>query len=149
MAVDSYAIIANTLKTIVDTEFSTEQIVAAHDQLHESLGVDGAVCGISPIRELPMSGNYTAKNTMVQIQFFDFWEKEIDPTQEADPRVITGYHARLLEAIRQHNDVGTGAHWYFQWEGTEYPRDPTGNNTRFVMSLRAWSTNDALYETTS
>jgi hypothetical protein len=144
---DHYADAADALKIIIDATYAAEQVVATHDQLHEALGVDGAVCGISPLREAPIPTQRTTQQTYIQIQFFDTWEKEIDPNQEVDPRIITRLHARLLESLRVATVAIEGVPWYFQWEGTDYPRDPTGNNTRFVMTLRAWSNNAAEYET--
>lgn len=147
MAVDSYAIAAEALKQIIDLTFAPEQITADHDQLHEALGTDGPVVGIAPLREGPFPSQELVQETFIQVQFFDFWEKEIDPTQQADPRVITGYHARLKEAIRDTSFTALGSTWYFQWRGTEYPRDPTGNNTRFVMTVRAVGNNTTMVET--
>jgi hypothetical protein len=145
--IDPYAVAANALKMMVDQEFAPEQIVADHDELHESLGTDGPVVGIAPVRQAPMPGNRAAQNVFIQIQFFDFWEKEIDPTLSVDPRIITAFHTRLLEKIRSTTVQADNALWYFQWEGTEYPRDPVGNKTRFIMTLRSWADNGALVET--
>ncbi len=142
-----YADAADALVALCNTIYAPEQITAIHDQLHEALGVDGAVIGVAPIREIPVPGQRTTQQTYIQIQFFDVWEKEIDPSQEVDPRVIAAYHARLLEALRTATITVSGSLWYFQWEGTEYPRDPTGNNSRFIMTVRAWSKNAAEYET--
>ena len=147
----TYAIAAEAVKQMIDTEFAAEQITCIHDELHEALGSDdvgGSIAGVSLIRQTPAPGNRTAMHTLIQVQFFDGWDKEIDPTQEVDPRIIDGYHARLLHRIQSTNVTASGDHWFFQWEGTEFPRDPTGNKTRFVMTIRAWSNNAALIETT-
>jgi len=148
-AIDTYAIAANALVEICNTTFAPEGVITAHDQLHEALGTDGPVCGVSPLREVPFSNNILVQDTFVQIQYFDVWEKEIDPTQEVDPRIITGLHARLKEALRTASITVSGAQWYFNWVATEYMRDPTGNNTRFVMQVRVVGNNSALVETTS
>lgn len=144
---DSYAIAAEAMKAMIDVEFAPEQITAEHDELHESLGVDGPVVGIAPDRLQPMAGNRAAMHTLLHVQFFDIWEKDIDPTMVVDPRIITGYHNRLLTKIRTTTVTTNNDHWFFQWEGTEFPRDPVGNKTRFVASFRAWSDNTALVET--
>jgi hypothetical protein len=145
---DPYAPVANALVAAITAEFTPEQITADHDQLHEALGVDGPVCGVAPLREVPVANTRVAQHTLIQIQFFDVWEKEIDPTQQVDPRIITGHHARMMRVVREVVVPIGDSHWFLQWEGTEYPRDPTGNNSRFVMVVRAWSTNSALVETT-
>lgn len=144
---DSYAIAAQAMKAMIDAEFAAEQIVAEHDELHESLGVDGPVCGIAPDRLMPVPGNRAAMHTVLHVQFFDIWDKEIDPEMVVDPRVITSYHNRLLTKIRATAVTANNDHWFFQWEGTEFPRDPVGNKSRFVASFRAWSDNTALVET--
>lgn len=144
---DPYAVAAGALKLMIDQEFAPEQIVADHDELHESLGTDGPVVGIAPARQAPAPGNRAAMHTLITVQFFDFWEKEIDPTLSVDPRIITGLHTRLLEKIRATTVEADNAQWFFQWEGTEYPRDPVGNKTRFVATFRSWADNGALVET--
>jgi hypothetical protein len=145
-----FAIAAAAIKEMIDQEFAVEQITCIYDELHEALGSDdtgGSIAGVSLIRQVPAPGNRVAMHTLIQVQFFDGWDKEIDPTQEVDPRIIDGYHARLLNRIQSTTVTASGDHWFFQWEGTEYPRDPTGNKTRFVMQIRAWSNNSALIET--
>jgi len=146
-AVDQYAIIANGLISLVNTTFAAEGVAAIHDELHESLGTERIEVGVAPVREQPMPGNRAAAHTLVTIQFFDLWDKAVDPTQMVDPRRITGFHARLKEALRTASIATSDSYWFFQWEGTEYPRDPTGNKTRFVMTVRAWSQNATLHET--
>jgi hypothetical protein len=146
---DAYTDAANALKAVIEAVYDdVPNIQIAHDELHEALGTDGPCVGIAPLREIPVATNRTTQQTYIQIQFFNDWEKEIDPTQEVDPRIITQLHARLMDALRTVTVTVGDIPWYYQWEGTEYPRDPTGNKTRFVTTLRAWSVNAAEYETT-
>lgn len=144
---DAYAIAAEAMKAMIDVEFAPEGVTAIHDELHESLGVDYIAVGIAPDRQVPVSGNRAAMHTQLHVQFFDLWDKSIDPEMVVDPRRITGLHNRLLTRIRQTDVVANNDHWFFQWEGTEYPRDPVGNKSRFVATFRAWSDNTALVET--
>lgn len=144
---DGYAIAAEAMKVMIEAEFAAESPQVYHDELHESLGNDGLVIGIAVERQVPAPGNLAAMQTVFHVQFFDYWEKTIDPTLVVDPRVITGYHNRLLTKVRTTNVTANNDHWFFNWEGTEYPRDPVGNKTRFVATFRAWSDNTALVET--
>lgn len=145
---DAYTDAANALKSVIEAVYSdVPNIQVMHDELHEALGTDGPVVGIAPLREVPVAGNRTTQLTYIHVQFFNDWEKEIDPTQEVDPRIITQLHARLMDALRTVTVTVGDIPWYYQWEGTEYPRDPTGNKTRFETTLRAWSANASEYET--
>lgn len=144
---DPYAVAAEAMKQIIDGEFNDLGIVAIHDELHEALGNDGPVVGIAPDRIVPMAGNRAALHTDFHVQWFEFWEKEIDPTLEVDPRLITAIHNRLLRAVQRAAVTVNNDHWFFQWQGSEFPRDPVGNKTRFVASFRAWADNSAIVET--
>lgn len=145
---DPYAIAANAVEQIINSEFADEQPEVLHDELHESLGQDGIYVGIAPVRAVPVPNNRVAQHTLLHVQFFDLWEKRVDPHMIVDPRRITDFAYRLQDAIRRASVTANGNMWYFQWEGTEFPRDPVGNKTRFDMTIRAWGNNAALVETT-
>lgn len=146
---DTYEVIATALKQIIDTEFAAEGITAVHDNLHESLGLRRVSVGIAPVRDAPNDTRSVAGNFTVEIRFYDLWDKKVDPEQSVNPIKITGYAERLKKSIQQSqiDYPGTGEVWFFQWVGTEYPDDPTGNKTRFHMTVRSWGNNTALVET--
>lgn len=142
-----YSEVADALATIIDTEFSDLGVTAEHDYLHDSLGAEARAVGVSPIAERPRAGELAVQETNVRVQFFDFWEPEADPTASVDPRIVAGYAQRLRDAIRVARTTGTDAVWFFDVVGVEYPRDPVGNLSRFVATVRAYGNNSALVET--
>lgn len=144
-----YSTVATALQQIINTEFAPEGFVAIKDRIHESLGRERTEIGIAPIEEFPREGNAITQETSVEIRFYDVWSDEIDPSTMIDPTRITGYAERLRSAIRrsQASDPATGSVWFFQVGRTQYPEDPTGNNTRFHMNVRALGNNSALVET--
>lgn len=151
MATSAYELAAAQLKIAIDTAFAAEGFVAAHDQLHESLGWNGTQIGIAPIRDVVNTNNYI-QETWIQVQFFGQWMKEITPTTAVDPRIVTNYAERFRRAVQDRVVPPIGiadVMWYFNLVEIEYPRDPNGNNTRFVARLRAWGNNSALVETTA
>ena len=144
-----YVIAANGLAQIITSTFSAEGVVPIHDELHESLGRDGRVVGISLDREFPGTRHREAQNVYLKVQWFEQWTDEVDNTIVHDPRTSATLANRLQLGIASANLTYSGDFWFFQWMGTEYPRDPTGNKTRFIMSVVSWGNNAALLETSS
>jgi hypothetical protein len=144
-----YSIAAAGLATIITTEFADLSVIPRHDELHESLGEDGRYVGISVDQrgDAPGARNRVAQETWCTVQWFEKWIKEVDPHQEVDPRTITELAHRLQQAIADSELTYSGDFWFFNWEGTEYPRDPVGNKTRFIMRVRAYGNNAGLLET--
>lgn len=136
-----YRIAASGIEQIITTEFADLGVVPLHDELHESLGREGRVVGISIDREAPMARNRVAQQEFIRIQWFEEWTDEVDPTIIHDPRLIADLAFRLQVALGAANLTYSGDFWYFNWEYTEYPRDPTGNKTRFVMYVVAYANN--------
>jgi hypothetical protein len=142
-----YAIAASALEQIINAEFEDEATVAEHDRLHEALGQRRRRCGLSPIREFPNARNRVAQETLIEIRYFDLWKKEITPETKIDPRIVTDKAERLRRAINAATINASGEVWFMNVEGTEYPPDPTGNASRFYMTVRAWGNNAGLVET--
>lgn len=149
--INPYEVVATALKEIIDTEFAPESITAVHDRVHESLGLRRVSVGIAPLRDVPSDIGAVAGNIWVEIRFYDLWEKKVDPEQAVNPFKITMYNERLKKAIQrsQASYPGTNEVWFFDWQGTEFPPDPTGNSTRFHMTVRSWGENTALNETSA
>lgn len=146
----TYETVATALQQIIATEFSAEGFTAIRDNLHESLGRERVDIGIAPIEDYPRETNEIMEETYVEIRFYDLWTQEISPDTVVDPARITGFAQRLKDAIRvsQATDPGTGQVWFFNVRRTVYGNDPTGNKTRFHMTVRAFGNNPALVETT-
>jgi hypothetical protein len=142
---------AASIKQIFDTEFSAQGYVMTFDKLHEALGRDRVEVGIAPLRDVVNDRNALVQETFMEVRFYDLWRQEIDPTTQVDPTQITEYAERLRNALRNARAtvIGTDQVWYFTVLSTEYPDDPTGNKTRFHMTVRAYGNNADLVETTA
>lgn len=135
------------VKTIVEDEFAPEGLTVRNDKLHDSLGWDGAVSAVYPSAEAP--GDATiVQNMLVVVQVFQRYELNVDPEQRVDPAKIEEWAWRLQRAFKQDMGPGTEKVWYWNVAHIEYPDDPTGNKTRFVMSLEGYTSNASLIETT-
>lgn len=143
---DPYAVAAEGLKAIIDVEFADELIVATHDKLHESMGLEGIEVGISPTDQVPLSSNANVLDTGLFVQFYGLWEKMVDPTQQVDPRLVTGWADRFRRRVEstQAGAAGSSEVWYYEVLRVEYPDDPTGNKSRFNAYVRARGDNTAL-----
>lgn len=144
----TYEIVAAALETIVNQEFLEEQYVVKHDDIHESLGEDRTTIGIAPDDQTPRSDNRMIQETVVVVKWFGKYEARVDPTQHVDPRPITGRAERFLRACGAAEVTSSQGFWYFNVDRIEYPSDPTGNKTRFVAYIRAYSQNPSIIETT-
>jgi hypothetical protein len=145
--IDPYLLASEAVAQIITDEFAAEQIAPIHDQIHESLGTDRVTVGIAPAAETLDARNATVNVYTIEIRFFDLWDKEIDPEQTVNPRKITMYGNRLKRAIEQAQFQSDANVWYFRWVRTDYPNDPTGNKTRFIMRIEALGDNTSLIET--
>lgn len=141
--------VATAVIAVFNSTFSAENFVMIPDELHESLGRDSVAVGISPIEDTRLNGNALVQETWVEVKLYDLWTQEISPETIVSPYKITAYAERLRNALRiaSASDPGTGQVWYFDVTRTQYPRDPTGNKTRFVMTIRAFGNNSNLVET--
>lgn len=147
---DPYTTAADALKTIIDAEFEDLNVAAIHDNIHESLGAEDRVVGIAPLRDAPYSGSGVAGDLQIEVRFYDFYMLDVDPTQAVDPRTITTYADRLKRALSGQAavlDPASNDTWFFNWQGTDYPDDPTGNKSRFHMRISAVGDNTSLVET--
>jgi hypothetical protein len=145
--VSPFEIAYAAVKAAIDAEFADDDIHVFPDELHESLGATEINVGIAPVRDAPMTNGRVVQETFLHVQWFDLWDPQIDPTQTVDPTPITRKAERLRIALGPLS-VGLGDQvWYFNVDNTDYPRDPTGNKTRFIMGIRAAGRNAALVET--
>lgn len=147
----AYSQAADLLKLIIDGTFLAEGAAAVHDDLHESLGFDGEWhVGINPDDRGDIVNARTAlvQETWIQVKVFAPWTKMVEPTQAVDPRDITEAAERFRRAIKASGQPATDPMWYFNLVQISYPRDPTGNRTRFVATIRVFGNNASLVETT-
>jgi hypothetical protein len=150
MADSTFEAVASLIIDVFNTEFSAEQFVMIPDELHESLGRTRVDVGIAPVEDIVRESNGIVQETWVEIKFYDLWKQEISPDTQVNPYRITAFADRLRDALRvaRVQDPGTGQVWFFDVRRVQYPRDPTGNKSRFVMTVRALGNNNNLIETT-
>lgn len=142
-----YHVAATGIKSILENEFPG--IDARHDKLHESLGYNGLVVGISPLRTLPTPSREIQQELYIFVQWYDKWDKEVNNEQAVDPFAITEmahrFHVAIERDIKAMTDIGPEI-WYYKVTGTEFPDDPTGNKSRFEATVLAYGDNLALTE---
>jgi hypothetical protein len=148
----AYEQIANDLATIITTCYTAEGWIPIHDELHESLGWAGTVIGIAPDErgDIVNNANALVQETWVVVRFQGAYNLKVDPSQSVDPRIVANYAERFRRAIQTANvpSYGTAQTWFYDIRDIRYPRDPTGNKTRFFATLRAFGNNSGLVETT-
>lgn len=143
-----YRAAASAIEQILTTEFADLGVVPEHDELHESLAYDGRRrVGIAPLNEAPQAGNNSHWQTFVNIKWYNPWDKMVNNEQAVDPRIAGDYAARANAAIMRTTYSWNDDLWFFNVTNIAYPRDPTGNVTRFVMTVVASSANSGLRET--
>lgn len=127
-------------------EFDDETyMIFNRDRLHESVGGDGRLyVAISPEIDRDDRVELTMEMTL---QFYDAYSLEIDPTQTVDPSLITNKAERMRRALAAVRTTGSEHLWFFDVINTRYPNDPTGNKSRFEMTIRARGNNSGLIET--
>lgn len=144
---DTFSLAYAALNAVITTEFAAEGFTTVADHIHESLGHQGTVIGISPESQNPDPKDLLVQETVILIQFYAAYNLKIDPKQQVDPRVVTGYADRFLKALKGYTPVVNDQFWYFYITTLEYPKDPTGNKSRFEARIRAYANNPELMET--
>lgn len=149
MANSPFETAALAVMQVFNDEFTPEQFVMIPDKLHESLGRNSVTAGIAPTEDITKVDNANVQETWLEVRLYDLWTDEVDPETQINPFKITAYAERLRNALRvtKATDVGTGDVWYFDVRRTQYPDDPTGNKSRFHMTIRAFGNNSTLVET--
>lgn len=144
-----YVEAANALAAIIDAEFTDLAVVTQHDNLHESLGYMGTVAGVAPEYERPQGNDAVVNEIYLKVKFYGMFIKDVDNQQTVDPRVAATWAERFRRAVQAHNQAATGTTtlWYMSVTSVDYPKDPTGNKSRFEATVRAYGQNTALTET--
>lgn len=150
MAGSAFERVATSVKAVFDAEFATEQFRMQFDNLHEAVGRDRVAVGIAPVEDRANARTRIMQEAWLEVKFYGLWDDTIAPDTVINPFKITAYAERLRDALRrsQATDPGTGQVWFFDVDRTQYPNDPTGNKSRFVMTIRAFGNNANLTETT-
>ena len=144
-----YVEAAEALAAILDAEFTDLNIVTQHDNLHESLGYMGTVVGVAPEYERPQGTDAVVNEIYLKVKFYGMFIKDVDNQQTVDPRVAAIWAERFRRAVQAYNETAPGSTtlWYMAVTSVDYPKDPTGNKSRFEATVRAYGQNTALTET--
>ena len=132
-----------TLITLLTTEFGADNFVVRADKLDKSLGFDGAVSCVCPLRERPNSRARLELQTTIQVQLFGHWDPQTDPNEIVDPTTVEAWADRFRTMIGGYTQTGTSRVWWFQLDEIVYENDPTGNCTRFCATVIARGDNPA------
>jgi len=131
------------LMSLLEEEFASDNFAIRPDRLDGSLGHDGAVIGVYPVREQPNPSDRMELMTTLQVQLFGAWTPQSDPNEVVDPTTAEQWAARFRQKIADYQGVGDATVWWFQLDGIEYVTDPTGNITRFTATVTARGANPA------
>jgi len=128
---------------LLEAEFASDYFAIRPDRLDSSLGHDGAVIGITPVREQPNPADRMELWTTLQVQVFGAWNPQSDPNEIVDPTTAEQWAARFRQMIADYTQTGDSTVWWFQLDAIEYTNDPTGSCTRFVATVTARGANSA------
>lgn len=137
------------VKGLVQTEFAAEGFPVYDDKLHESMGHEGAVAGVYPEYEM-LHENGMTQRLFVAVQVFRRYTLEVNPEQRVDPAKIEDWSWRLQRRFKDELSPGFGGPertGFFTVARIDYPDDPTGNKSRFVMLLMGHGDAGSLAET--
>lgn len=135
---------------VLEAEFGSELDVR-DDKIHASLGQQSAVAGVYPSSGEEGIRDVNQQVTYCTVQVFRQWDKKIDPEQTVSPAEIEAYAQRFRKALRAsaHPYLGDEGLWFYRVTRIDYPPDPSGNITRFVATIKAWSENAGVTETSA
>lgn len=150
MAASPFEAVATAVIAIFNAEFAAEGFTMIPDNLHESLGRERVDVGIAPIEDVVNIRDSVVQETWAEVRFYHLWTQEISPNTQVNPFQIAAYAERFRDALRSTASTPhTGQVWYFDVRRVQYPNDPTGNKSRFVMTIRAFGNNSGLVESTA
>jgi predicted secreted protein len=134
---------------VLNKEFETDEIVFKDDKIHDSLGQEGPVGGCYPDEAGEFFNDAQVLETTVTVQLFGEWTAKVDPEQTVSPGLVEERAERIRRACKE-DEVGapgTEHLWYYRVIHVTYPDDPTGNKTRLLATVLAFSQNAGLVET--
>lgn len=122
---------------LLEAEFPSELAGVKPGRLHPAH--PGGWAGVYPIQEAASAAVSITQDTMLAIQVFLPWAKQVDPTRVADPTTLESYAERIRERVftANHPRVGSAGVWYFRVTRVDYEADPTGQITRFTAYVTA------------
>lgn len=135
--------VRHALETILSGEFGEDELEVRHGKLHDSINGPLAVAGTYPLSEAE-GRNVLDQETLIMVQVFLPWPKEIDPQRVREPELIEQWAERFREAVfdATHPVVGASAAvWYFRVLRVDYKTDPIGDISRFEATVLAFGQN--------
>lgn len=148
MATAAITIMRQAIMGAITAEFAADGIAVHSDKLHDSLGDEGPVAGVYPDREAPGTAGIDS-DMVIMVQVFRTYVRDIDPRQQVDPAEIEEWAWRLQRRFRDESTVNDPKAWWWNVRDIDYPDDPTGNKSRFVMTLVGYGPNATIVETTA
>lgn len=134
------------LMAVLAAAYPNDGFPIKDDHLHESLGHKGTIIGVSVERTVTNPANNTVSDIELKVQFYGKYEKKINPEQVVSGTPIETRAEAFRKALRV-GDPNTDAVWYYSLTRVEFPKDPTGNKTRYEAFVTAKGNNTALIET--
>lgn len=135
------------LLKILNKEFEADKIVFEDDKIHDSLGQNGAVGGCYPDESGEWFTDGQVLDTTLTVQLFHQWTAKVDPELKVSPKLVEESAERIRRAVKADKEEGTSHLWYYKVINISYPDDPSGNKTRLLATIEAYSQNAALVET--
>jgi hypothetical protein len=129
--------VRSTLITLLTAEFGPDYFAVVPGKLDNSLGFDGAIIGVFPIRERPAGNDRLELQTTLQVQLFGNWNAQTDPHDIVDPAIVEGWAWRFGQMLANYKQTGDSTVWWFQLDSIDYQNDPTGSCTRFTATVTA------------
>lgn len=117
------------------------------DKLHESLGSAGPVAAIYPAGERAHSESGVTNAMMVVVQVFLRYDLQIDPEQTVDPGIVEQRAFEFQQAVQRATSPRNQGVWFYNVVDIDYPDDPTGNKSRYVVTLEGFGDRPTLIET--
>lgn len=143
--------IRQELIEVLTTEFTVEGFEFRDDKLHEAIGYKlkpgEAVGGVYPERAQGRPNQVLVQETFVVVQLFGYWKREIDPQTAASPTPVEEWAERIRRATYAAQSLPAASNrWFYEVQEVRYPLDPTGNITRLLAIVRAYSDNNGVTE---
>lgn len=134
-------LVRDHIRSVVETEFSSEGFTVADDKLTRAAGMEGTALAVYPEDASENPKQVMELVVKATLQLYLAYSAEPDENIEVDPSVIEGYADRLRSAFQDDSSGGSGDFWYLRLTGIEFPDDPTGNKSRLEAHFQAYADN--------
>lgn len=137
--------LATRIKSIFATVFTAEGWTLADDRQVRAAGKDGNAFGLYPVLSTERNQQVQELQITYIVQFYLAYNADPDEFIVVDPNVVVGYADRLRRGFTGQSSGNTADQWYLRATQTAFPADPTGNMSRFEMTVLGFATNPAAF----